>query len=540
MMTCEVPDRVSDPVPLDGQRAVVACLSSPEMHGGARVERIDTHASILFLAGDRAWKLKRAVRYDYLDYSTPDRRRVMCEAEFRLGQRLAPQLYQRVVAVNRDARGTLSIGGAGTPVDWLIEMTRFDQDQLLNRLASRGELDIATMPALAHAIAGLHHTAERRSDHGGYAGMAWVIEGNAAAFIGDSSGALNPAVGSRVSASARDMNERLRARLDARRDNGDVRRCHGDLHLGNVVQLTGRPTLFDPVEFNDAVACVDVMYDLAFLLMDLERLSLPDHANALLNAYLGDTSDIGGLAALPLFLSCRAAVRAKTRATAAVLQVTPEWRRSDAASAAGYLDFADRLIHPPGPCVVAIGGYSGSGKSSLARRLASHIGPVPGAVIVRSDEIRKQLFGVSPFVRLEANVYSAEASERVYATLVAQARSVIANQHGVVVDAVHLRSADRHAIEHMASAAGVPFVGLWLNAPEPVLIERIAGRQLDASDATGDVVRAQRREDTGPVSWYRIDASRPAGVMLEDARRIVAIVEGAHACWEQRRCHDLG
>ena len=526
MRIAAVSDRPCDRNAAGSQDAVIAFLSSPGAHAGIVPERIDTHASVVWLAGPRAWKLKRAVRYEYLDYSSCERRQVMCDAEFRLGQRLAPQLYRRVVAVTRNRSGELSIGGVGTPVDWLIEMTRFDENQLLSRLAARGALDLSLMPALSDAIVHLHEQAERRTDHGGYAGMAWVVEGNAAAFVGDRTGALDPAAVSRLVASLRATTERLRGRLDARRDAGFVRRCHGDLHLANVVQLDGVPTLFDPIEFNDRIACVDVMYDVAFLLMDLERLSLRDHANALLNAYLGETSDITGLGALPLFLACRAAVRAKTSATAAAVQVDPAEQEAHRAAAAGYLHLADVLIHPAGPGVVAVGGHSGSGKSSLARRLAAHVGPAPGAVVVRSDVIRKRIFGVDPFARLGPDAYATDVSDRVYEALISRACSIAAEGHGVVVDGVFLSAGRREALERAVREAGVPFVGLWLDAPESVLIGRVADRRADASDATTEIIRAQLREPTGDINWHRINASGPADRVLDDARRIAASLAG--------------
>jgi aminoglycoside phosphotransferase family enzyme/predicted kinase len=503
----------------DTQNAVVGFLSSPAAHGGLPVERIDTHASVLFLSGDRAWKLKRAVRYDYLDYSTCDRRRAMCEAEFGIGTRLAPQLYRRVVSVTRETDGSLTIGGRGVPVDWLVEMARFDQEQLLDRMAARGALDISIMPPLAQSIVELHDGAERRTDRGGFAGMAWVIEGNAAAFLSDHTGALNPAVAARVSAGSQAMSARFRARLDGRRDRGLVRRCHGDLHLGNIVQLDGRPTLFDPIEFNDAIACIDVMYDLAFLLMDLTRLQMADHASALLNAYVAATQDLEGLALLPLFMACRAAVRAKTSATAAAVQRDPLGRDAHIHAAAKYLDLADRLLRPEPPVVVAIGGYSGAGKSSLARRLAPHVGATPGAIVVRTDEIRKRMFGVAPLAHLNPAAYSADVSARVYETLIERVRAVIANGGGAIADAVFLQTSHREAIEGVAKAAGVPFVGLWLDAPEDVLIGRIATRARDVSDATADVIRGQRQEPVGTITWRRIDASQTADRVLDESRR---------------------
>ena len=418
------------------QTAVIEFLASPSTHGGASVERIETHTAIVFLAGTRAYKLKRAVLFDYLDFSTPERRRALCDAEVRLNRRTAPALYRGIMAVTRERDGLLELGGSGTPVDWVVEMTRFDQEALFDRLAAAGHLDIKLMPPLAAAIAAFHIAAERRADHGGKTGMAWVIDGNAAGFAEYGAACLEPSACFLVTEDLRAELDRRGDLLDARRNAGFVRQCHGDLHLRNIVLLDGRPTLFDGVEFNDEISCTDVLYDLAFLLMDLWRRRLPRHANALWNRYLAEARELDGIALLPLFLSCRAAVRAKTSATAAQLQNDAQRRGELQELARDYLTMAEGLLHPPGPCLIAIGGASGSGKSTLALGLPPVVGAVPGAVVLRSDEIRKRLCGVSQFERLGPEGYSPHVSDRVYATVAERARLTVGGGHSAIVDAV--------------------------------------------------------------------------------------------------------
>jgi aminoglycoside phosphotransferase family enzyme/predicted kinase len=503
----------------EDQTEVVAFLASPSTHGGAAVERIETHASIVFLAGTRAWKLKRAVRYDYLDFSTVERRKAMCEAELRINRRTAPDLYRRVVAVTRRSDGSLALGGHGTPVDWVVEMVRFDQDGLFDRLAARGALDLAVMPPLAAAIAHFHEEAERRSDHGGAAGMTWVVDGNAAGFTEQGADLFDPAACAEFTHDSRTALEHHRDLLDARRESGFVRQCHGDLHLRNLVLLDGRPTLFDAIEFNDEIACTDVLYDLAFLLMDLWRRQLPRHANAVWNGYLTETTDFGGIALLPLFLSCRAAVRAKTSATASSLQTDRQRKSELQAMARDYLAMAQRLLHPPPACLIAVAGFSGSGKSTLAKALAPLIGAVPGALVLRSDEIRKQLCGVSPLHRLGPEGYTAGVTRRVYDTVADHAAHVLPGGHAVIADAVYARAADREAVERVAAAAHVPFVGLWLEASDSVLIGRSEQRHIDASDADAAVIRGQLMQGAGAVTWHRIDASGDPDNVLQAAAR---------------------
>ena len=329
----------------EDQSAVIDFLAAPSTHAGTAVERIDTHASIVFLAGARAYKLKRAVRFDYLDFSTAERRRALCEAEVRLNRRTAPTLYRGVVAVTRQDDGSYALGGHGRPVDWLVEMNRFPQEALFDRLASGGALGIELMSPLADP--------RRRLE----------IEGTA-------------------------------------RD---------------------------------------------------------------------------------------------------------------------YLAMAEQFLHPPPPCLVAIGGFSGSGKSTLALGLAPSVGPVPGAVVLRSDEIRKGLCGVPLLQRLGPEGYSSPASERVYSTMAEHAALVLRAGHSVVVDAVYARPADRRVVEQVAETASVPFIGLWLDAPESLLVERTTQRRNDASDADASVVRSQRAQDIGDMRWFRLDASVAAASVLSSA-----------------------
>jgi aminoglycoside phosphotransferase family enzyme/predicted kinase len=505
----------------EDQREVIEFLADPATHGGDAVKRIDTHASIVFLAGQRAWKLKRAVRYDYLDYSSADRRRVMCEAEVRINRRTAPMLYRGVVPVTRGADAHLELGGSGTAVDWVVEMARFDEAHLLDGMAARHELSIPLATAIGTAIAAFHASAEVRTDRGGAAGIALVIDGNEQALAGGGAGAVDPDT---WRALIRDTRARLDADatlLDVRRAGGRVRQCHGDLHLRNIVMIGSSPTLFDAVEFNDDFAVVDVLYDLAFLLMDLVRRKLPLHANAVWNAYMAAAADEEGVSLMPLFLSCRAAIRAKTSASAATLAATPAERARLEGVAREYAALARTLLRPSAPCVIAIGGLSGSGKSTLAAALAGHLGAPPGALVIRSDVIRKRLAGVDPTVRLDAARYASDMTARVYRELIE--RTVAAARAGTVAvaDATFLEPEQRRAIEQAAHDARAPFVGIWLDAPEACLVDRVSKRRGDASDADVSVVRHQIGRSPGAINWARLDTSGGADAVTGEALAIV-------------------
>jgi hypothetical protein len=516
-------------VTTEDQAAVVEFLSSSATHGGASVERLETHSSIVFLAGERALKLKRAVRYDYLDFSTVERRKALCEEEVRLNRRTAPSLYRQALPITREPDGSLALAGRGDPVDWVVDMRRFPQDQLLDRMADRGALPLALMRPLAVAIARLHEGAERVDAHGGRSGMTAVIDGNAAGFGMQGAGILDPALCARVTGAAREALDERAVLLDRRRSAGFVRRCHGDLHLRNIVLLDGVPTLFDGIEFNDDLACIDVLYDIAFLVMDLWRRRLTRHANEVFNGYLAETRDLDGLTLLPLFLSCRAAVRAKTSATAATLQGEPQRRAELEQLATDYLRMAAGLLGRASASLIAVGGLSGSGKSTLARELAPSVGAVPGAVLLRSDAFRKRLLGVDELTRLGREAYTPAMSRRVYEALADGADRALRAGHSVIVDAVFTRAEDRESLERVAVRASANFVGVWLDAPEPVLVARVGHRSSDASDADATVIQRQLTEATGRIGWHRVDAGGETEAVCRQAMALLAPTAGGSA-----------
>ncbi len=497
------------------QSEAIAFLATPATYGAGiqAVERIDTHGAVVFLAGERAYKLKRAVRFPYMDFSTIERRRTACEAEIVLNRRTAPTLYLGTMAITRAPDGRLTLGGEGQPIDWVVAMARFDQDALFDKRAGRGQLDRAAMEHLAEAVAKLHADAERRFDFGGAAGMAAVIQGIGAGLLGAGPN-FDPRRVAELDLRLRGALDSVGVLLDRRRDDGFVRRCHGDLHLRNICLLENRPVLFDAIEFNDSIACIDVFYDLAFLLMDLERRGLRRLANTAFNTYLDLTNDHRSLPALPLFLSCRAAIRAHTTAAAAATQPSPAEAERMLADAKAAFDLAFDFLSPPKPRLLAVGGLSGTGKSTLAVGLAPDIGPAPGAVVLRTDVLRKRLAGVDPTTRLPSSAYADERTGAVYRRLAENAAAVLASGHAAIADGVFARPDERATIAAVAHAAKVPFVGLWLEAADAVMEARIAARTNDASDATVAVLRRQRTYDVGRLDWHHIDATGDAASTL--------------------------
>ncbi|MDE2333182.1 MAG: AAA family ATPase, partial [Rhodospirillales bacterium] len=281
---------------------------------------------------------------------------------------------------------------------------------------------------------------------------------------------------------------------------GRLRRLHGDLHLGNIVLWGGRPAPIDALEFDEALACFDIGYDLAFLLMDLEVRAGRAAANRVLNRFVARDGDAGLVVGLPLFLSLRAMIRAHVAAT-----------KGEAAAGRAGLARARAWLDPPPGFVLAVGGLPGVGKSTVARLLAPGLGAAPGALILRSDEIRKRLHGVAPEVALGAEAYTPAASEAVFATMATMAGAAMAGAargHGVIADATFMNPAHRMLLRRAAGAA--PFLGVWLTAPAAALRARVAARSGDASDADLAVLERALAADPGAGDWLAVEATDTA------------------------------
>ena len=490
------------------QSDLVAYLSRASSYGQATgpVDHIVTHISHVFLTGDHAYKLKRAVHLAYADFTTLEARRTACAAELALNRRTAPSIYERLLPVTRAADGAFALDGAGEIVDWLVMMRRFDQEQLLERLALRGQLSMELARALGDTIAEFHAEAEPCPKAGGAQAFTSVIDGLADAFRACPRGVFDATEIDRFLQLCRAALNRVGALLNRRRDAGKVRRCHGDLHLRNICLLDGRPVLFDCIEFSPTLATIDVLYDLAFLLMDLESRGLDAAANAALNRYLDRVDEDDGMAAMPLFMAVRAAIRAHVTASTETLT-------DGRSQARRYFECALRVLSPAAPRLIAIGGLSGTGKSTLAYEVAPKIGGAAGSRVLRSDVIRKRLFGLEPETRLGPEAYRADVTAQVYAHLMDEAARLLSGRRSVIVDAVFARPEERAAIRQVAQAAGAPFDGLWLEAPAKTLETRIAARRDDASDADTTVLHRQLNFNCGPIDWSRLESSATAGAV---------------------------
>jgi uncharacterized protein len=488
------------------RQEAVRFLAEFASRSGEPVEQIETHISRIFLAGDRAFKMKRAVKLPYVDFSTPELRLAACRKEVERNSVTAPGLYLGVRRITREKGGELCIDGEGDLVESAIEMVRFDQSKLLDQMARASQLSPELMTGIAGMIVRFHRGSPVSHDLSGSANISAVLGINEAGFAG--CGAFAETDLAPFNAAFRATLARHSNLLDRREAAGKVRRCHGDLHLRNICMLDGQPRLFDCIEFNDQIATVDVLYDLAFLLMDLWHRCFPEFANLVANRYLDESDDEDGFILLPFFIAVRAAVRAHVTATQAKSDTKD--REKLVAEARSYFDLAHSMLQVRPARLVAIGGLSGSGKTTVAEALAAHVGAPPGARIVESDRIRKAMHGVAPETRLPEKAYRPEVSANVYREMCWRASLILAEGGSVVADAVFDNAANRELIETAARDAGVPFVGVWLETDPSVLWQRVSARRRGVSDATVDILSRQLQRRAGNVAWAKLDAALEA------------------------------
>lgn len=479
-----------------------------EMWGfpGQPVEHVETHAADVFLVADRAFKIKKDVKLPYLDYSSVEKRAAVLAAELEINRLFTPELYLRVEKVQ------------GEPV---LVMRRFPATALLAWQAAHGGIDANLARKLAAMVAASHASAPRRDTRGSDI-MAGLGAQLSQAFI-DSPDIFRPADTLEFHALYEAALRCDRQLLADRSERGLVRRCHGDVHCGNIFVEAGEPTLFDAIEFSEKIATIDVLYDLAFLLMDLWSSGERSAANIVLNDYLHlrrREEDLSGLALLPLFLSTRAGVRALVTADMAH-ELALRNSMKERGQALDWFRSSIEYLKVSPPMLLCIGGLSGSGKSTAGAALAPWLGAAPGAIHVRSDVERKVLARVAETERLPAERYTRQESFEVYQACLARAGKALAAGHSVVLDAVFSQPEERAAAEEIARQNRAHFAGVWLDAPAATLAARVAARTGDASDATPQIVAKQLAYDLGRLEWPRVDAGGSPGATLAGIRRTV-------------------
>lgn len=501
------------------QSEVIAFLASKSALANKDHSRqIETHISEVFLSGDRAYKLKRAVKLPYADFSTPTIRNSACEKELELNKRISPEIYRRVRRITRGGDG-LEFDGSGELVDAVVEMKRFKQEYILDHMALHGALTVNHMSCLAREVLQAHRQARPVRDDG-VQNIRTVLDINRAGF--HESTLFTDSEVERIDQSFRTSLERLGYTLQKRADRGCIRRCHGDLHLRNICMFDGRPRLFDCIDFNDQLATMDVLYDLAFLAMDLWHRDLKELASLVVNHYLDGSDEEDGFGCLPYFIALRAAVRAHVLATQSE-DHQGQKDQKNRAEARCYYDFALATLEINPPRLIAIGGLSGSGKSTVASKIAPLIGKAPGARLIESDRTRKAMFNVEPTARLPEQAYAQDVSDKVYKLMSDRTAMLLGAGCPVVADAVYDVPKRRAEIEAAAELADAPFDGIWLHAAPDVLKNRVETRPKSASDATGYVLEMQLARGVGGVNWKKIATSGTIEQTVSETRKVLEV-----------------
>ncbi|MBI3467462.1 MAG: AAA family ATPase [Planctomycetes bacterium] len=469
----------------DPSHRLVQSLQSPSAynHPVDNIRLLETHISWVILTGRYAYKLKKPVNLGFLDFSTLERRRFYCLEEIRLNRRLAPEIYIGVVPITGTPEAP-SMAGTGNPIEFAVQMCEFPQEALLSHVLQRRELMPHHIDALAREIAGFHSRIEIASPNSPFGNPEVVRqtteESLAHLMPGDQSNALVEHIKSWCQTEF----EARRDEFLRRKQRGFVRECHGDMHLGNMLLLDGRPVLFDCIEFNERFRWIDVLSEVAFTVMDLEDRGNRAAARRFLSEYLEETGDYSGLSVFRYYLVYRALVRAKVTSIRLDQEdILPDERKALLTEYDGYVELAERYTRPPQPILAITHGPSGSGKSTVAEAVVEEL----GAIRVRSDVERKRLLGLKPLERTAhkaADVYSAAATDRTYARLAELACAAVRAGYSAVADATFLKRSQRQQFQRLATQLDVPFAILDLQASETDLRQRVTERAMAGSDAS--------------------------------------------------------
>jgi uncharacterized protein len=485
---------------LKHQEVLIRGLRRPTAfpHEVDSVRTLETHISYVLLTGRYAYKIKKAVDLGFVDYRTLTDRRRYCEEEVRLNHRLAPDIYLDVVPISGPAAAPV-VGGSGPAIEYAVKMREFSQDALLSHMLGRGKLTTSHIDALADRVATFHGAIEVAGADGPFGRPDEVHR-----FALDNFAELHDHVDKESGRAAldalrqwtnREYHER-RHQFQARRRQGFVRECHGDLHLNNIALVDDHITVFDCIEFNDHMRWGDVMGEVAFVVMDLEDRKRPDLAFRFLNGYLEHTGDYSGLAVLRFFLVYRAMVRAKVTWFRAAQLPSGQQKAEAIAEYLGYVKLAERFAQPPKPAIVLMHGLSGSGKTTCSQTLVEAI----GGVRMRSDVERKRLHGLLARTHgrsaIDSGLYTSAATRQTYEHMYALARQIAAAGYVAIVDAASLKRWQRDMFRDLGSELGIPFVIFSVTASDATLRERVATRaaaRKDASDADTEVLDHQQR-----------------------------------------------
>ncbi len=520
---------------LYSQEEIVEALLNPRIYPASwHVKEVtvrQSHIAMLFLAGDYAFKLKRAIISPELDFSTPQKRRIACVHEMRRSTVYAPRLVVGVKSVRKLPNGRICIGGkAGEEIDTLLVMRRLkDENMLVLQIHDSEKFDRFEVMDLAEQLADLHCKAKQIRTKWSFEDIQKVIVENESVLSCFCPKILNRdkvRMLTQRSLSLLAQNARL---VSLRQKSGCVRKCHGDLLLSNIAREGDKYLFFSPIEYNDSLDCIDTLYDFSYLLMDFEVHGMRRLGNMLFNHYLAYTNDMTGYPLLPLYQSMRAATRAGVCAKKAGL-LSGKDKENTERKARKYFKLACHFLLGNQPMLIACGGLSGSGKSRIAREIGGRLNPAPGAVILRDDIVKKQMKGCALDEHLDELLDSPAYDRVVYDVLRQQAQVAIKSGSCVIVDALFHDEAERRAIENLAMELNVPFVGIWVDAPLEVRAKRVMNRKRNPSDVR-DMAELERQLhlETGPITWEQINSDQERAETIKAAMKILRN-HGASVC----------
>jgi len=468
-------------------------------HPADSIELIETHISWVILTGEFAYKIKKPVNFGFLDFSTLEKRHAFCEQEIRLNRRLAPDIYIEVVAItgthDKPHVSSLFTSDQDAAFEYAVKMRQFPQAAQLDHMLEAGELNLQHMDALASTVAEFHQQADiadSSTEYGSPSVLYHPVEENFQQIKQHLDTEQYADKLKLIKQWSETEFLRLASIFEQRKKDGFVRQCHGDMHLRNLIWLNNRPMAFDCIEFNPLLSWVDVMSEVAFLIMDLQDRQCNILANRFLNSYLQSTGDYAGLSVMSFYLCYRALVRAKVAALRLEQEHdSKEDRQQTLAEFESYLALASRYTHVSKVKLIITYGMSGAGKSTVSQQLTDQ----SGFIRIRSDVERKRLFDIelheSVSAEVNTSIYSEQASQQTYTKLLGLASQILTAGYSVIVDAAFLQYEQREVFRQLAEELNVSFVILEISAPFAVLKQRIINRTNDVSDADIGVLEYQ-------------------------------------------------